>query len=81
MAKSLKLAVVAEGVSAAQIDLLGSLGCDGPGLPARSPTRCRDGRSAAQSVSNADSPVAPGDTSWTEILQANQRLGVSVEIH
>jgi EAL domain-containing protein (putative c-di-GMP-specific phosphodiesterase class I) len=74
MAKSLKLAVVAEGVETqAQIDLLMSLGCTtvqgfllGRPLPAAETAEL-----LRKSVSNADSPAAlQSDTSWTEILQA-----------
>ena len=80
MAKSLKLAVVAEGVETqAQIDLLMSLGCTtvqgfmlGRPLPAAATAEL-----LRQSVTNADSPVAPqSDTSWTEILQAKPAAGV-----
>jgi EAL domain-containing protein (putative c-di-GMP-specific phosphodiesterase class I) len=74
MAKSLKLAVVAEGVETqAQIDLLMSLGCTtvqgfllGRPLPAAATAEL-----LRKSVSNADAPAALQiDTSWTEILQA-----------
>jgi len=80
MAKSLKLAVVAEGVETqTQIDLLMSLGCTtvqgfllGRPLPAAA-----TGELLRKSVTNADSPAArQSDTSWTEILQAKPTAAV-----
>jgi diguanylate cyclase (GGDEF)-like protein len=74
MARSLKLAVVAEGVETqAQIDLLVSLGCTtvqgfllGRPLPAAATAKL-----LRESATNAESPLAPrSDTSWTTILQA-----------
>ena len=83
MAQSLKLAVVAEGVETqAQIDLLVSLGCTtvqgfllGRPLPAAATANL-----LRESVTNADSPVAPhSDASWTEILQAKPAVAVEVK--
>ena len=80
MAKSLKLAVVAEGVETqAQIDLLLSLGCTtvqgfllGRPLPAAATAEL-----LRESVTNADSQVArQSDTSWTDILQAKPAAAV-----
>ena len=83
MARSLKLAVVAEGVETqAQIDLLVSLGCTtvqgfllGRPLPAAATANL-----LRESVTNADSPVArQSDTSWTEILQAKPAAAVEAK--
>jgi EAL domain-containing protein (putative c-di-GMP-specific phosphodiesterase class I) len=80
MAKSLKLAVVAEGVETqTQIDLLMSLGCTtvqgfllGRPLPAAA-----TGELLRKSVTNADSPDArQSDTRWTDILQAKPAAAV-----
>jgi EAL domain-containing protein (putative c-di-GMP-specific phosphodiesterase class I) len=80
MAKSLRLAVVAEGVETlAQIELLTSLGCTTVQgyLLGRPMAASAMAERLRKSLAHADSPAAfPIDTSWTEIIQARPATAI-----